>query len=261
MLPKTKINKTLSKDTPTYLSISLFKVTYTKQGLLLFFGGKKGTAPNIGGHHPPNPPTSASRPCRSSRSHSAPSSHRKATLAPSFWNLAAYSWKRFGSVKKWFPRSKKRGKVVDKNNAKEKMGESLELFFLTIATIFLVKKQDAMVCGWFQKICSYNIMSYEKKMRRCTYEHWPRNLLCTHLTIHTNDMGVSHRYTNTGWSLGHYTQPRKNLPPNAVWPFVCPKNHLLPIIGDVHSQSQHTAASIVPLNDPFLQECSCSSNM
>lgn len=99
-------------------------------------------------------------------------------------------------------------------------------------------------------------------MRRRTYEHWPKNLQCTHLTTHINDMGVSHRYTNKGWSLGHYTQPIKKLPPNAVWPFVCPKNHLLPIIGDVHSRSQHTAASIVPLNDPFLHahaHLTCSS--
>lgn len=229
----------------------------------MFFFGKESTAPNIGGHHHPstsNPP--ASRPCRSSRSHSAPSSHRKATLAPSFWNLAAYSWKRsiFGSVEFSLVPKKRQGKLWTKIMPRKRWGKVRVVFSQNSYYLFFwLRNKMPWFVGGFKR--SAVIKSCEKKMRRCTYEHWPRNLLCTHLTIHTNDMGVSHRYTNTGWSLGHYTQPRKNLPPNAVWPFVCPKNHLLPIIGDVHSQSQHTAASIVPLNDPFLQECSCSSNM
>ena len=86
-----KKKKKLSPKIPSYLSISLF-LLHTPNRVSLIFFGKENTAPNIEPPPPSNPPSMS--PCRSSRSHSAPSSHRKATLEPSFWNLAAYSWKR-----------------------------------------------------------------------------------------------------------------------------------------------------------------------
>lgn len=160
ILPKTKKNETLSKDPLISLYISIF-VTYTKQGLLVFLGGKKAQHPTLNHHHPSNPQPPGIPPCRSSRSHSAPSSHRKATLAPSFWNLAAYSWKRsiFGSVE-IFPRSEKTPrKVVDKNTCQGKDGGKFGVVFSQNSDyFFLVKKQDAVVCGWFQKICSNKVL-------------------------------------------------------------------------------------------------------
>ena len=46
---------------------------------------------------------------------------------------------------------------------------SLRCFcFTKIATISLIKKQDAMVCGWLER--SAVIKSYEQKMMRSTYD-------------------------------------------------------------------------------------------
>ena len=144
ILPKTK-KKKLSPKIPSYLSISLF-LLHTPNRVSLIFFGKENTAPNIEPPPPSNPPSMS--PCRSSRSHSAPSSHRKATLEPSFWNLAAYSWKRSD---KFSLVPKKRWKVADKNKTGKRWGK-VQVVFLKIATIyFLVKKQDAVVYGWFQK--------------------------------------------------------------------------------------------------------------
>ena len=100
-----KKNETLSKDPLISLYVSIF-LLHTPNRVSLVFLAKKAQAPNIEPPPPLHLPPPVIPPCRSSRSHSAPSSHRKATLEPSFWNLAAYSWKRSDRLK-FPPRSEK----------------------------------------------------------------------------------------------------------------------------------------------------------
>ena len=61
MLPKTKINETLSKDPLISLYVSIFLLHTVKPNRVsLFFLGKESTAPNIEPPPPLQPPTSAS---------------------------------------------------------------------------------------------------------------------------------------------------------------------------------------------------------
>lgn len=207
MLSKTK-KKWNSSDTP-HISLCLYFCYIHQTGSSVFFLAKKAQHPTLN-HHPSTlqpPPAS----CHLVDHREATLPHHPTSRPP--WRHRFETWlhtpgsDRIGQI---FSRSKKLGNCCGQKIKRGKRWGKVRVVFFShnsFILFFELRHKMPWFVGGFKRVCSNNVL--RKKMMRCTYEHWPRNLLCTHLTTHINDMGVSHRYTNIGWSLGPYTQPKK----------------------------------------------------
>lgn len=135
--PKQKKMK-LSPKIPLYLSISLFLLHTPNRVSLFFWGERKHSTQHWTTTTPPTPNPPASHLVDH---HAATLLHHPIVRQP--WRRRFETWRHtpgsdlFSDRLKFSLVPKKRqGKLWTKIHAKEKMGESLELFFLKIATIF-----------------------------------------------------------------------------------------------------------------------------